>query len=105
MSDTTTTKIKKPLPVYQAVVMDPPAATRRGRKTNLGPALEDAKMTPGEWVRVGVYFSKSGATNTISQIRKGRTIPAGAYEFRPVPTDEGSQLFAKFVGDTVQDEA
>lgn len=97
---------EKIAPAYSAVKLALPAPRRRGRTNGLNAELEKIKADPGEWYRVGVYASKSGASSVTSAIRNTkRSIPAGDYEFQTRVTDgtegthvDGSALWAMFVG-------
>ncbi|MEX3101192.1 MULTISPECIES: hypothetical protein [unclassified Streptomyces] len=71
---------------------------------------EKLRARPGEWLTVGEYLNRMSADSVAQWIRAGRGVgvyqivrwyqPVGAYETRTAPTDNGTLLEARYLGET-----
>jgi hypothetical protein len=63
---------------------------------------DDMRRHPLMWIEVAVYNGPSSAKFTANQIRTGDRIPhylpAGAFETRTAPVDNGTALYARYIG-------
>jgi hypothetical protein len=63
---------------------------------------DDCRRHPGMWIEVGVYNSRQSALGIASHIRLCNRIPyytpAGAFETRTAPVDDGTALYARYTG-------
>ena len=61
-----------------------------------------AKAQPGEWTLVAEYKSTGTAHHTVSYIRTGYRLPAylpvGSFEAKHVQTEDGTAVYARFIG-------
>lgn len=61
------------------------------------------RSNPGEWVFVKMYPSRETAKTYLRYIEKGKTIaaylPAGSFQAKCEPVDEGYNVFARYVGE------
>ncbi|MGW7495409.1 hypothetical protein ACWGKA_14055 [Streptomyces luteogriseus] len=83
---------------------------RRTRADHKHTAAE-ARRRPGTWVTVGEYRNTTSAQDLASRIRSGYPIgnpvygtpyqPAGHFESRTRPTDDGTLLETRYTGGTV----
>ena len=75
---------------------------RRPRSTH-AEIVEQAKATPGEWVRVGAYRSNATAKGIARGIRVGRRElapygPAGSFDTRVTDREFDTEVHARFTG-------
>jgi hypothetical protein len=67
-------------------------------------AANQARQMTGQWVLAGTYASKASATSAAFQARTGRIPayqPAGSYEARAELTEDGADLWVRYVADPV----
>jgi hypothetical protein len=79
---------------------DPPVSPTHGRqplRDRLATILEQVKERPGTWARVATYERKSSANSGANGLRKKP--PAGRWEFKGCKLDNGSALYARYLGD------
>ncbi|WP_416976659.1 hypothetical protein [Streptomyces sp. T028] len=66
-------------------------------------AAGQARQMPGQWVLAGTYASSASAKDTANQVRTGARIPAylpaGSFEGRMELTDDGTDLYVRYVDD------
>lgn len=66
-------------------------------------AADQARQMPGQWVLAGTYPSRVSAMSAALQVRTGERIlayrPAGTFEARTEPTQDGTDLFVRRVAD------
>jgi hypothetical protein len=66
-------------------------------------AADQARQMPGQWVLAGTYPSRVSAVSAAFQVRTGERIPAyrpaGAFEARTEPTQDGTDLYVRYVAD------
>lgn len=65
---------------------------------------DDMRRHPHMWIQVGVYNGSQSANSAAYQIRTGDRLPpyrpAGAFETRTKPLDDGTALYARYIGET-----
>ena len=63
---------------------------------------DDCRRHPGVWIEIGSYRSNISARGICNMIRKGlRTpyyLPAGSFEARTKLVDDGTVVYARYVG-------
>jgi len=60
--------------------------------------LEQLTAHPGQWARVAHYTNRGSAWSTASMLRTGRRrIPAGRWEFEGRASDNGSDVYARYL--------
>lgn len=64
-------------------------------------AADQARQMPGQWVLAGTYASSASAGAAAIQVRTGEKVPAyrpaGAYESRTELTQDGADLWVRFL--------
>ncbi|MFD1656944.1 hypothetical protein ACFSL4_01515 [Streptomyces caeni] len=65
-------------------------------------AAQQARQMPGQWVLAGTYQSRASAVAAAFQVRTGERVPAyrpaGTYEGRPEVTQDGADLWVRYLG-------
>jgi hypothetical protein len=65
-------------------------------------AADQARQMPGQWVLAGTYGSSASAQSAALQVRNGEKAPAyrpaGAFEARTKITQDGADLWVRYVG-------
>jgi len=65
-------------------------------------AANQARQMPGQWVLAGTYGSSASAQSAALQVRTGEKAPAyrpaGAFEARTEVTQDGADLWVRYVG-------
>lgn len=86
------------------VIWEGPSASRRSKGTPaIAPnQIEQLKENPNDWGRIGAWGRPTVAGTLCSKLKKGEGgIPkdeVANYEFRAERTDDGSKLFARYIG-------
>lgn len=66
-------------------------------------AAGQARQMPGQWVLAGTYRSSLSAKSVARAIRAGNRMPyyrpVGAFEARPELTEDGADLWVRYVDD------
>lgn len=77
---------------------------RRTLRANHALRADDMRRHPHMWIQVTVYNGRQSANAAAYQIRTGDRLPhyrpAGAFETRTEPHDDGTALYARYTGDT-----
>ncbi|MGW1796871.1 hypothetical protein ACWCQN_12880 [Streptomyces sp. NPDC001984] len=64
-------------------------------------AADQARQMPGQWVLAGTYGSRASAMSAANMVRTGDRLPsyrpAGAFEARPELTQDGCDLWVRYV--------
>ncbi|MFF3847992.1 hypothetical protein [Streptomyces sp. NPDC002328] len=64
-------------------------------------AAQQAREMPGQWVLAGTYGSRASAADAALHVRTGRDLaayrPAGSFEARPELTQDGADLWVRYV--------
>jgi hypothetical protein len=72
-------------------------------------AADQARQMPGTWVLAGTYASRASAVSAALQVRTGERLsayrPAGTYEARTELTDDGADLWVRYIAATAKGEA
>jgi hypothetical protein len=70
-------------------------------------AADQARQLPGQWVLAGTYASSHSADGTARRVRTGDLNPAyrpaGAFKARVQLTDDGADLWIRYVGAVAAD--
>lgn len=65
-------------------------------------AAQQAREMPGRWVLAGTYGSRASAVSATLQVRTGERVPsyrpAGTFEARTELTQDGADLWVRYVG-------
>ncbi|MHC3474640.1 hypothetical protein ACYF6T_38925 [Streptomyces sp. 7R007] len=72
-------------------------------------AADQARQMPGRWVLAGTYGSTQSATGMAHQVRTGKSVPAyrpaGAFEPHVDLTDDGADLYVRYLGEPTEGTA
>lgn len=74
---------------------------KQGPRADHQHAAGQARQMPGQWVLAATYSSRASAVSAALQVRTGERIPAyrpaGAYEARTEVTQDGADLYVRYV--------
>ncbi|WP_432169118.1 hypothetical protein [Streptomyces sp. 1222.5] len=69
-------------------------------------AARQARQLPGQWVLAGLYSSRASAVSAALQVRTGERIPAylpaGSFEARTEVTQDGADLWVRYIADQLK---
>lgn len=76
----------------------PPSGGRRRVTTRFAPALDVLRAAPGEWARIAVYPSRSGAWHVPASLQRAG-VTGFEFQVQCSRTKDESAVWACYVGD------